>query len=149
MGSAAPWNALAQTTEMSGRVVEGRRLGRLIGVPTANIALVGCDAALYGSWAAVARTGGRSYRAIAHVGVRPSVGGAEPLLEVHLFDYEGNLYGHSIRVRLLRKVSGEVRLESLDLLRLKIAADVRDVRRYFDGMNGLDPSAREPAAARS
>jgi riboflavin kinase/FMN adenylyltransferase len=87
---------------------------------------------LFGSWAAFALAGDRLHEAIAHVGVRPSVGGGGPLLEVHLFDFDGDLYGKHLQVSLLRKVSEEVRLESLELLRGKIEEDVRRVRRYFD-----------------
>lgn len=132
MGSAAASIDLAAATVMGGQVVEGRRLGRLLGAPTANIVLERCDVGLYGSWAAVATSGARFYRALAHVGVRPSVGDTQPLLEVHLFEFDGDLYGKRLHVRLLQKVSGEACLGSLDLLRLKIASDLRDVRRYFD-----------------
>ncbi|MCC6766590.1 MAG: riboflavin kinase [Deltaproteobacteria bacterium] len=138
---------MAVAMEMGGIVVDGRRLGRLLGAPTANVVLPHGDASLYGSWAAIATIAARAYRALAHVGVRPSVGGTQPLLEVHLFDFDGNLYGHELRVRLLKKVSDEERLESLDLLRLKIASDLSAVRRYFEN-DGLD-MPRDPTRRRS
>ena len=117
--------------ELVGTVITGRGLGRALGAPTANIALPTARPARYGSYAAIVVVRGRVHRALAHVGVRPSIGGAEPLLEVHLLDFDGDLYGVAMRVRLLRKVSDEMTLASLALLRRKIADDVRRVRAFF------------------
>ena len=64
-------------------------------------------------------------------GVRPSVGGGTPLLEVHLFGFDGDLYGQRIAVCLLHKVSREVRLPTLAALARKIRTDLRAVRRFF------------------
>jgi len=115
-----------------GRVVPGARLGRTLGTPTANLVLGRCDPGLRGTFAAVVDGLERPYAAVAHVGVRPSIeGDGEPLLEVHLLDFDGDLYGRTLTVRLAQKVSDEVRLPSLDALAHKIAADVALVRRYF------------------
>lgn len=121
---AAPWT-------FRGRVVEGRRLGRLLGVPTANLVPTECDPASWGSWAATATVRGRRLPAIVHVGVRPSIGGDAPVVEVHLLDFSGDLYGEELAVRLLRKVSEEVRARSIEELRTKIRDDVERVRRFF------------------
>ena len=117
--------------ELVGTVIAGRGLGRALGAPTANIALPGVRPALYGSYAAIARVRDRVRPALAHVGVRPSIGGTEPLLEVHLLDFDGDLYGVTMHVRLLHKVSDEMALVSSALLRRKIADDVRRVRAFF------------------
>jgi riboflavin kinase/radical SAM family protein len=115
-----------------GRVRPGLRLGRALGAPTANIELDDPDSAPRGTFAAVVEGLDRPYAAVAHVGVRPSVCSAsEPLLEAHLLDFEGDLYGREITVRLERKVSDEARLDSLESLAGKIAADIAAVRAYF------------------
>jgi riboflavin kinase/FMN adenylyltransferase len=119
-----------------GVVVEGCRLGRELGAPTANVELAACSEDAYGSYAAEVVVGRRRHRALAHVGVRPSVHGDGPLLEVHLLDANRgdgtvNLYGESISVRLLEKVAGESRLSSLDALKHKIHDDLRRVKAYF------------------
>jgi len=118
--------------ECRGRVEQGKQLGRLLGAPTANLSLCGHAADLSGTFAAVVEGLDRPYRAVAHVGVRPSVSGdGEPLLEAHLLDFEGDLYGCELVVKLQYKVADEVKLDSLDALARKIAGDVALVRAYF------------------
>jgi riboflavin kinase / FMN adenylyltransferase len=115
-----------------GRVEHGRHLGRSLGAPTANLAL-GRDARVpFGTFAATVEGLDRPYHAVAHVGVRPSVeADGPPLLEVHLLDFEGDLYGRDVIVTLAYKVADEVHLESLEALARKIADDVAAVRSYF------------------
>jgi riboflavin kinase/FMN adenylyltransferase len=118
--------------EYRGRVERGRRLGHALGAPTANLALGRDVDCAYGTFAAIVEGLERPYCAVAHVGVRPSVSaGAEPLLEAHLLDFEGDLYGREVVVKVEHKVADEVRLDSLDALAEKIAADVASVRAYF------------------
>jgi riboflavin kinase/FMN adenylyltransferase len=120
-----------------GRVEHGRRLGRLLGAPTANLALPRECRVTFGTFAAIVEALDRSHRAVVHVGVRPSAGAAgRPLLEAHLLDFEGDLYGRELIVHLAHKVADEVCVGSLDALARKIADDVAAVRRYF-----ADPAA--------
>jgi riboflavin kinase/FMN adenylyltransferase len=139
--------------ECRGRVEPGRRLGRLLGAPTANLRLRPGTGLAFGTYAAVVEGLGRPYRAVAHVGIRPSVdGGGEPLLEAHLLDFDGDLYGLEVTVRLQHRVAGEVRLDSIDALAAKIASDVAAVRSYFAVSDGAPPSRRRrsrPGSARS
>lgn len=115
-----------------GRVEPGQRLGRLLGAPTANLALPRDCRVTFGTFAAIVEALDRSHRAVVHVGVRPSVGaGGRALLEAHLLDFEGDLYGCEVVVHLAHKVADEVRLASLAALAQKIAGDVAAVRRYF------------------
>lgn len=121
--------------ECRGRVERGRRLGRTLGAPTANLTLGREFPGTYGTFAAVVEGLERPYRAVAHVGVRPSISaGAPPLLEAHLLDFDGDLYGREVVVKLEHKVADEVRLDSLAALAHKIAADVASVRAYFAGI---------------
>ena len=115
-----------------GCVVAGARLGRLLGAPTANLRLPFRPVRLRGTFAAVVEGLGGPRAAVAHLGVRPSiVEGGEPLLEVHLLDFDGDLYGRELLVKLAHKVSDEARLDSVEALAHKIAQDVAAVRAYF------------------
>ena len=78
-----------------GHVIYGRQLGRQLGVPTANIRLNRYRAPLDGVFAVTVSGLERTYEGIANVGVRPTIGGKEPLLEVHLFDFAGDIYGRA------------------------------------------------------
>jgi len=116
---------------IAGTVVVGRRLGRLLGAPTANIRLP-LDAGIeHGSFAVEADALGRTYRGCAHVGSCPSVGGTTVGLEVHLFGFDGDLYGERLTVRFFEKVSEERQLDSLAMLKAKIARDLTACAAYF------------------
>lgn len=132
----SPSQAALDSLTITGVVVEGCKLGRELGAPTANVELAACSEDAYGSYAAEVIVGRRRHRALAHVGVRPSVHGDGPLLEVHLLgadwrSTDSDLYGESISVRLLEKVADEAKLASLAALREKIREDVRRVKAYF------------------
>ena len=115
-----------------GRVVYGRQLGRQLNVPTANIRLQRYRAALEGVYCVTVEGVGDSVRqGIANIGVRPTVDGKEPLLEVHVFDYAGNLYGDLIKVTFKQKLRDEQAFESIDALKNQIAADLEQARGYF------------------
>src|SRR5690606_39477958 len=93
---------LGKPYAVSGRVVRGRRLGRTLGYPTANLRFGGKVPALRGIYATrvqgVDGDGGQGLPSVSSFGTRPTVGGVEPLLEAHLFDFEGDLYGRRIEV---------------------------------------------------
>ena len=115
-----------------GRVVYGRQLGRQLNVPTANIRLQRYRAALEGVYCVTVDGVGDSVRqGIANIGVRPTVDGKEPLLEVHVFDYAGNLYGDLIKVTFKQKLRDEQAFESIDALKNQIAADLEQAHGYF------------------
>jgi riboflavin kinase/FMN adenylyltransferase len=115
-----------------GRVVYGRQLGRQLDVPTANIRLQRYRAALEGVYCVTVEGIGDDLRqGIANIGVRPTVDGKEPLLEVHVFDYAGNLYGDLIKVTFKQKLRDEQAFESLDALKSQIAQDIGQARNYF------------------
>jgi riboflavin kinase/FMN adenylyltransferase len=113
---------------MSGRVAHGEKLGRQLGFPTANIRL-GRAAPLAGIFAVEVEGMGP---AVASVGRRPTVNPLErPLLEVHLFDCDGELYGRRVRVRFLEKLRDEEKYDGLEALKEAIARDARQARAYF------------------
>ena len=115
-----------------GRVVYGRQLGRELGVPTANIQLRRYRAALEGVYA-VTVTGidDKTYEGIANIGIRPTVDGREPLLEVHIFDFDGDIYGRLLTVEFCRKLRDEQQFDGLDALKAQIHYDLATARDWF------------------
>lgn len=108
-----------------GVVEHGRRLGRTLGFPTANVA-VGDEVALndgvYRSEVQIAGSE-RCYVAMSNLGRNPSVGGGERRLETHLLDFTGDLYGRAIEVHLLDKIRDERQFSSLEELRSQLEKD--------------------------
>ena len=115
--------ALGRGYSVSGRVIPGRRLGRALGVPTANIALAPTNRLAHGVYAVRALIGGKSHPGVASFGVRPTVDNGPPLLEVHLLDFEGGLYGQEMLVEFVERIREERRFESLDLLVAEMQRD--------------------------
>ena len=118
---------------MSGRVAHGEKLGRALGFPTANIVLRRRPplAGVFAVEAELEETH-KVLRGVASVGRRPTVKqNAAPLLEVHLFDWNGEIYGRHLRVTFLRKLRDEAKYDGLDALRAAIARDAEQARDYF------------------
>jgi riboflavin kinase/FMN adenylyltransferase len=113
---------------ISGRVAHGAKLGRGLGFPTANIVLRR-TAPVSGIFAVEVEGLGRG---VASVGRRPTVNPVPvPLLEVHLFDCDRDLYGDHIKVRFLKKLRDEQKYDGLEALRRAIARDAEQAREYF------------------
>lgn len=124
---------LGRPYSIAGRVVSGRKLGRTIGFPTANIPLRHRRPPLTGVFAvSVEGLAGTQIAGVANVGVRPTV--ADSLranLEVHLFDWAADCYGAHLRVHFQHKLRDEMRFESLSLLTEQIARDAEAARTWF------------------
>lgn len=114
---------------LEGTVSEGRRLARTIGFPTANIALGDVLRPRYGVYAVEGEVGGTRRAGIANIGVRPTIDGKEERLEVHLFDWEGDLYGKSLRCHFISFLRDERPMDGLDALKRQIALDCEEARR--------------------
>ena len=113
---------------ISGRVAHGAKLGKNLGFPTANIVLRRPPPIAGIFVVEVDRYG----RGVASVGRRPTVNPvAIPLLEVHLFDHHGDLYGEHLRVRFLKKLRDEEKYDGLPALQAAIARDARQAKEYF------------------
>jgi len=123
--------------QISGRVIHGQKLGRQLGVPTANLSLKDKKPALQGVYT-VLLTGedGTTYRGVANIGNRPTIRGVKPSLEVHLFDFNGDLYGQRVQVVFCSKLRDEVRFPDVEALRQQIQQDLQVARSYFDGHDG-------------
>lgn len=119
---------------MRGKVVYGQQLGRTIGVPTANVQLKRYRSPLNGVFAVLLRDvqEGVWREGVANVGVRPTVGGlTRPILEVHLLDYSGDLYGHQVEVSFVKKLREEQKFASFDALKQQIYRDIAEAKRFF------------------
>ncbi|GHB11696.1 bifunctional riboflavin kinase/FAD synthetase [Modicisalibacter luteus] len=115
-----------------GRVVADQKLGRTIGVPTANLPLLPGPLALRGVYAVITRLeDGRALAGVANIGWRPTVGSQRPVLEVHLFDFDGDLYGQRLEVVPCARLRGEMTFDGLEALKHQIQADQARARHYF------------------
>jgi riboflavin kinase/FMN adenylyltransferase len=120
---------LGRRYRMMGRVVVGESLGRTLGFPTANLRLMRRKSPLWGILAV------RVYGiervpldGVASLGTRPTVNGTEPLLEVHVFDFHGDLYGRTIEVEFIAKLRDEVKFDSLDSMMVQMKVDAAQAR---------------------
>jgi riboflavin kinase / FMN adenylyltransferase len=122
---AAAARLLGRPYAMSGRVIYGQQLGRRLGYPTANLRLHRRAVPLGGVFAVLVRgiDGRPAAEAVASLGTRPTVGGGETLLEVHVFDFDGNLYGRRLWVDFVAKLRDEEKFPSLDALVAQMHAD--------------------------
>ena len=117
---------------IEGRVVYGQQLGRQFGVPTANVNLHRYRAPLQGVFAVEVVFNGTRVPGVANVGVRPTVGDlVKPVLEVHLIDWQGDLYGQRVAVEFKYKLREEKKFSDLDELAENIQQDIVAARQYF------------------
>lgn len=127
---------LGHRYRMIGRVVHGAALGRTLGFPTANLRLKRRRSPIFGILAVRVlgiEAGPRD--GVASLGTRPTVHGVEPLLEVHVFDFDGDLYGREIEVEFVAKLRDEIKFDSVDsmLVQMKVdAAVARDLLSRVD-----------------
>ena len=123
---------LGRPWEIGGRVLQGDRLGRTIGFPTANLGLADYLRPAAGVYAVraglAAGDATRWYGGAANLGWRPTVGGKDLRLEAHLFDFDGDLYGKRLRVAFIEPLRPEQRFAGLDALKAQIAEDCRRAR---------------------
>src|ERR1700679_416951 len=128
---------LGHPYRMMGRVVPGRRLGRTLGFPTANLQVMRRKSRVWGILAGKVR--GIAFETLpgyASLGTSRTVNGVWPLLEVHVFDFSGDLYGRSIEVEFVAKLRDEVKFDSLDALVVQMKLDdarARDLLSKVDG----------------
>jgi riboflavin kinase/FMN adenylyltransferase len=120
---------LGRPYSVCGVVVPGRKLGRELGFPTANLqAPVRRVLPTDGIYAVIVADAGRVYGGVAHLGPRPAIGDATRELEAHLFDFEGDLYGRTLRLHFVHRLRGVESFPSLDALAAQIARDAAEAR---------------------
>jgi len=115
---------LGRRHSVVGQVVEGRKLGRTLGFPTANLLIGEEQMPPDGVWTVRVKAKGRWHPGVANLGRNPTVGGETRTLEAHLLNFSGDLYGQTIEVEFGEKLRDERKFESLDELRRQIQRDV-------------------------
>lgn len=129
-GEAREW--LGAPYVITGHVMHGDKIGRTLGIPTANIALRRRVSPLHGIYAV--KVHGLSETPLygaASVGTRPAVNGTDNRIEVHILDFDGDIYGRRIGVEFCAKLREEMNFPSLEALTEAIQKDIRDTRAYF------------------
>ena len=112
--------------------MHGDKIGRTLGIPTANIALRRRVSPLAGIYAVrVYGLGPVPLFGAANVGTRPAVNGTDNRIEVHILDFAGDIYGRRINVEFCAKLRDETNFPSLEALTVAIQKDIRDTRDYF------------------
>lgn len=125
---------LGRPFTVTGNVVEGKKLGRTIGFPTANLRTVDAQLPPSGVWVVRARLpDGSHVGGVANIGVCPTVGGTTRSLEVHLLDFQGDLYGKNLEIQFLNYLRPEARFPSIEALRVQIQLDTNTAREILKG----------------
>lgn len=122
---------LGRPYAIGGRVVRGKQLGRTLGFPTANLRFPKTPAlsGIYATW--VHGVDALPWPSVSSFGTRPTVDGVEPLLEAHLFDFSGDLYGRHIEVEFVAKLREELKFPDLPSLTEQMQRDAEDARRIL------------------
>ncbi|GHA50960.1 bifunctional riboflavin kinase/FAD synthetase [Photobacterium aphoticum] len=129
---------LGRPFAISGRVSHGRKLGRTIGFPTANVPLKRRVSPVSGVYAVdVYGVAATPLPGVANVGRRPTVNGVRRQLEVHLFDFQSDLYGAQIEVVLRHKLRDEIKFESFSALQAQIERDAQSARVWLAERNNV------------
>jgi len=125
---------LGRPFSYSGRVLKGQGIGRQWGVPTANIRMTHNNFPLSGIYCVqVERSNGARYQGVASLGTRPTMGsGGQCILEVNLFNFDGNLYGECLHVTFLHFLREEENFSSVDVLIQQIFLDIKQTKSYFN-----------------
>ena len=127
---------LGRPYAIGGRVIRGNRLGRTLGYPTANLRFGGKTSPLSGIFAVQVRgVGPDPLPAVASFGTRPTVGGREPLLEAHLFDFDGDLYGRRIQIEFRARLRDEQTFADLPTLVEQMHRDAAQARLLLDAFS--------------
>ena len=132
---------------IEGIVVEGAKLGRTLGFPTANVPLGDYVRPRFGVYATRTRLpDGRVVEGVSSIGVNPTVGGTEARLEAWLFDFDADLYGQVVETELVAFLRPEERFDGLETLTAQVMADAEVARRLFAGR--FDPAAPSATSQR-
>jgi riboflavin kinase/FMN adenylyltransferase len=122
---------LGRAYYVDGTIVEGKRRGRELGFPTANLETQNELVPPNGVYATIMTIDGVVHGGVTNIGLRPTFGESVPTIETHVLDYSGNLYGHTVRLAFVQRLRDERRFEDVDALRAQIDADKRRAERLF------------------
>lgn len=119
-------NYLGEPFQFVGEVVHGEHLGTKIGFPTANITLLNKHQIIpiRGAYAVFINYAGKRWRGMMNIGIRPTVSDAEELkIEIHIFDFDAQIYGEQLRIEVIERLRGEYEFGSIDELKNQLADD--------------------------
>lgn len=122
---------LGRPFAIAGKVLHGDKKGRTIGFPTANLKLKRVKVPVNGVFAVRAKVKNQYFNGVANIGHRPTVNGQRTQLEVHLFDFNQNLYGQFISVALLHKIRDEIKFDSFEQLQQQIQQDAQKAQQLL------------------
>lgn len=124
---------LGHPYSITGKVIYGRQVGRTLGVPTANVQLHRYVAPIAGVYAVEAELDGSNVYGVANVGVRPTFDEktVKPVLEVHFFDFDADIYGKTVKVIFRSKIRDEKKFAGLEALKTAIAVDMTTAKQFF------------------
>ncbi|MEE8482152.1 MAG: bifunctional riboflavin kinase/FAD synthetase [Acidiferrobacterales bacterium] len=123
---------LGRPYRMCGRVAHGDKIGQTLGIPTANIALHRKRSPLYGIF--IVEVFGLDREPVwgaASIGTRPTVGGTNALLEIHLLDFSDQIYGKHLQINFLHKIRDEKKFDTMDALKARMQEDINETRNWF------------------
>lgn len=123
---------LGRPYSISGKIIKGRQLGRLLGAPTANLELLVNSLPMTGIFTVIATVKGATFTGAASAGYNPTVNdGKTASLEVHLLDFNDDIYGEIMQVSFIRKLRNEEKFANLEELKTQIALDLEQTRKFF------------------
>ena len=122
---------LGRPYSYTGKVVYGQQLGAQLGIPTANLWLPKNKLPFAGVYIVKVTLEGKNYGGIANMGIRPTVGGNHPVLEVHLLEFSENIYSKRLKVEFCKKVRDEKKFDGLESLKEQIIKDISTAKAYF------------------
>jgi len=123
---------LGRPYTFSGKVVYGKQLGRTIGVPTANLWIPKQRLPIAGVYAVKCSLAGESFNGIANMGIRPTVDGSKPVLEIHIFNFSKSIYGQRLTVEFKNKLRDEKKFDNIDLLKEQILQDISQAKEILE-----------------
>ena len=123
---------LGRPYTFSGKVVYGQQLGRTIGVPTANLWIPKQRLPIAGVYAVKCLVAGKSFNGIANMGIRPTVDGSKPVLEIHIFNFSETIYGQRLTVEFKNKLRDEKKFDNIDLLKEQILQDISQAKKILE-----------------
>ncbi|MFT4834923.1 MAG: riboflavin kinase/FMN adenylyltransferase [Marinoscillum sp.] len=125
---------LGRHYELSGFVIDGDRIGRSIGFPTANIdvpesyKLIPAD----GAYAVLVHLGKEKYQGMLNIGIRPTVSGTERRIEVNIFNFEGDIYNERLKISFVKRLRGEQHFSSIDDLKKRLSIDKTEAKQILN-----------------
>ena len=122
-------NYLGRNYVITGKVEEGKKLGRELGIPTANLMLESSKLPLHGIFSVKVQHEDRTLLGVASVGYNPTVENIDiPKLEVFLFDFDEDIYGETLHVEFVQKLRDEKTFDNLDALKTQMEKDIEEAR---------------------